>query len=267
MLHLPARLAREEAPKLGNRIGNGMYKVAYAHPTDPNRVILRSNSTHAASTEQKFRDEIKMLNNLESWGMPVLQVFSLYIGMDDHLYMEVERHGAGRGDVAKANGWNAKPAAMFGMVNANTVKSIRQIVRAANAHMVTDVGDFQYLWSDEGRIIINDPHIHVGQASSREEWERTYKHGSLWYTQIRSFVEYVWAYKQGLTKAPAGYNDEALFAEYAWQHAKGWWDKNGIGIVKQQMVQQRAQEDLEAKAMAVLGIPTVNHHWVEIENS
>lgn len=258
----PAKLPIKPAPARGEALGKGAYKTAYLYPDDPTKVILRSVRGAGRSYDSEWSNEVKMLHQLDQWGFPVLQVHDFFIGDDDHTHMIVDRHNAGRGDNKVGACYNAKCTVMYNRINENSVKSIRQIVRATNKAWVSEIGDFQYLWADDGRIIINDPHIYIKRCDNQEQWDRDYKGKDLWYTHLRGFVERVNAEKTGVIKGPAVITDAHCDDIYA--NAVTWWQTSGKKTVAKTMVAQKAMEELEAQSMAVMGIPTIKHRWVEI---
>lgn len=260
----PAKLPTKPAPKVGECIGRGAYKQAFYNATDASKVILRSHRG-GRTYDNEWASEIKMLHMLDSLGFPVLQVHDFFIGEDSITYMIVDRHNAGRGDNKVGQTYHAHVNEMYKRVNGNTVKSIRQIVRATQRSWVYEIGDFQYLWADDGRIVINDPHIYISRCASQDEWNASYKGKDLWYSHLRAYVERVHAEKTGVIPPPAKINE--AYCQDVYTNASIWWKQCGKDLVTKQIEAQKALEELEARAMAVMGIPTINYRWVEIGHS
>lgn len=227
---------------LGKQLGAGAYKMAFECTADPNVIVLKT------YTGYDIAGELAELERLKAMGMPVVEIFNT-IDDGDNCYFVCKRYVKSNKDIA------AKKEE-YDLVSEKTVRDFARIERAANAHFVDDISDFQFLWAKDGSIALNDP----GSIScNKARYERVKAENRLWWQRQQAHYEYIMAMKAG--DIVGAWDNAGLWKE----HARAWWFKGkGRDIAKARRQKRIDAEKNEAAWWASQGVPTHYHTWRQL---
>lgn len=223
--------------RLGQRLGSGGSKTAFTIKDDPTKVLLVTYESYPWLAEKQ------MLDKMTDMGLPVLKVYDSYKPGDGNLYIVCDRYKTGSKD-GQDN--------VVALTNDRTIASSDQIDRACKKHGIYYISDYQFLWHQDGHIVIADP---GSLQINKTEFNRLDKNGTLFYRSWQAAIEFAWQIKHGLVHEP-----------YSWGNAKAWWDREGKDHAKVRRVTYRQNERKEEAFWAANGLMTVHHHWVDVED-
>lgn len=197
---------------LGSRLGSGANKYAYELKEDPTKVAL-------VSSFKVLDEEIKDLKVLSEAGIPVPKVYELYaeftanknVGRHESVAL-VERFACGsRGDIKSR---------LCDVLNDKTLecaKEIREKLLASRLY----VGDIQFLFREDGTMVVADPEK-VVKAQTKSEMREMRASLDLVIKKIERGVEYVKDRKEGIAPPPEDVDS------YAFWSAADKWHENSV---------------------------------------